>query len=185
MNPAAHRSARAYASVGFESRADGSGPHEVVTLLFEGLLERIQLSKLALEQRDVDNKIRHINKALQILGEGLRTHLDTKAGGELAQQLDSLYAYCSVRLLDANAHNDAAALDEVHGLLKPVADAWRECRPPSGAPGAHAFAAAAAPASASPAKNETATYPPNPAPSYGSGRSGGSSLGGALLRYAA
>jgi len=183
MNPAAHRSARAYATVGLESRADGSGPHEVVLLLFEGLLDRIRLGKLALEQRDLDNKIRHINKALQILGEGLRTHLDTKAGGELAQQLDSLYAYCSVRLLDANAHNDAAALDEVHGLLKPVAEAWRDCRPSSGTPGADAPAAPASPAAASSAKTEASAYPS----SYGSGRSGGSGsgLGGALLRYAA
>jgi len=34
-----------------------------------------------------------------------------------------------VRLLHANAHSDTAALDEVHGLIKQVADAWRETRP--------------------------------------------------------
>jgi flagellar protein FliS len=129
MIPTANRSARAYASVALDSRADGSGPHEVVMLLFEGLLERIALGRLAIVQRDVNNKIRHLDKALQILGEGLRTHLDTKAGGELALQLDGLYAYCSVQLLHANAHDDTAALDEVHGLIKQVADAWRETRP--------------------------------------------------------
>ena len=174
MNSFSNRSARAYAAVGLDSRANANGPHEVALLLFEGLLDRIRLGKLAMEQHDLSNKIRHINKALQILGEGLRTHLDIKAGGELAQQLDTLYAYCSVRLLDANAHNDAAALDEVHSLIKPLADAWREARPGAAAPSADAPARSA--------QTEPA-YPGN----YNAGRNsgGGSGLGGTLMRFAA
>ena len=182
MNSFSNRSARAYAAVGLDSRANANGPHEVALLLFEGLLDRIRLGKLAMEQHDLSNKIRHINKALQILGEGLRTHLDIKAGGELAQQLDTLYAYCSLRLLDANAHNDVAALDEVHSLIKPLADAWREARPAAGAPGTEL---PASPLDAGNATAEaTAPYPGN----YGAGRSSSgasSGLGGTLLRYAA
>jgi len=179
MNTSAHRSARAYAAVGLDSRANANGPHEVALLLFEGLLDRIRLGKLAMEQHDLSNKIRHINKALQILGEGLRTHLDIKAGGELAQQLDTLYAYCSLRLLDANAHNDVAALDEVHSLIKPLADAWREARPAAAAPSADA---PAAPVPARSAQTEAA-YPGNFSAGRNSG--GGSGLGGTLMRFAA
>lgn len=169
MSPASIRSARAYAIVGVESRADGSGPHEVVLLLFEGLLERIALGKLAIEQRDVSNKIRHLERALQILGEGLRTHLDLKAGGELAQQLDQLYGYCSVRLLQANIHNDAAALTEVQTLLQPIAQAWSDSRPGT------ASARAASPASGGSSASPVSPIQPSAtrsayqaAPAYGS-----------------
>ena len=170
MSPTAFRSARAYATVGVESRADGSGPHEVVLLLFEGLLERIALGKLAIEQRDVPNKIRHLDRALQILGEGLRTHLDLKTGGELAQQLDQLYAYCSVRLLEANIHNDRAALSEVQALLQPIADAWRDSKPNAGlgAAGTASSMGASAPLAAQPSPaGRTAQYQAQAAPAQG------------------
>lgn len=118
--------AAAYQSVSLESRVAGSGTHELVTMLFEGFLERVQLTKLAIQQRDVNLKVKHLNKAIQILTEGLRTHLDTKSGGELAQNLDALYHYCSIRLIDANVKNDIDALVEVHGLIEPVAAAWKQ-----------------------------------------------------------
>ncbi len=33
------------------------------------------------------------------------------------------------RLMQANLHNDVAALDEVSGLLENIADAWRQIGP--------------------------------------------------------
>lgn len=130
------RAASAYASVGLESRAAGSGSHELVIMLFEGLLERISLAKVAIEARDVAGKVKRIDKALQILNEGLRTHLDVKSGGELAQNLDALYEYCSMRLVQANARNDVAALSEVYGLIEPILEAWKQMRPGSVGSGA-------------------------------------------------
>lgn len=119
------RAASAYQSVSLESRIAGSGTHELVTMLFEGFLERVQLTKLAIQQRDIGLKVKHLDKAIQILTEGLRTHLDTKSGGELAQNLDALYHYCSLRLIDANVRNDLDALAEVHDLIEPIAAAWK------------------------------------------------------------
>jgi len=119
-------SAAAYQSVGIESRVAGSNAHELVTLLFDGFLERVQLAKLAIAQGDLGLKVRHINKAIEILSEGLRAHLDTEAGGELAQNLDALYHYCSFRLIDANVRNDTGPLTEVQGLIEPVASAWKQ-----------------------------------------------------------
>ncbi len=120
------KAASAYRNVGLESRVSSSSGHELVTLLFEGFLERLQLAKLAIEVGDVSAKVRHFGKAIEILSEGLRTHLDLKAGGELAQNLDALYHYCSMRLLEANIKNDVAMLLEVHGLIEPVAEAWKQ-----------------------------------------------------------
>jgi flagellar protein FliS len=67
-----------------------------------------------------------LGKALQILSEGLRTHLDLKSGGELAKNLDVLYHYCSLRLTEANLKSDIAMLVEVHDLIDSVAQAWKQ-----------------------------------------------------------
>lgn len=124
MTTSQSRAASAYASVNLESRATASGGADLVILLLEGILDRIKLAKAAMEQRDIGQKVKHLNKALEILSEGLRAHLDVKAGGEIAQNLDSLYAYCSLRLLHANSRNDTAALDEICNLLSPILGAW-------------------------------------------------------------
>jgi flagellar protein FliS len=128
MTTSQSRAASAYASVNLESRANASGGVELVILLIEGVLDRIKLAKQAIAQRDVTHKIKHINKALDIIGEGLRAHLDVAAGGEIGQNLDDLYAYCQVRLLHANSKNDIAALDEITSLFSPLLGAWTAIR---------------------------------------------------------
>lgn len=126
MNNAFKNAASAYRNVGVESKlAAGSGA-ELVSLLFDGMLERLKLAKHAMVAGDVGNKVVQMGKAIQILTEGLRTGLDLKAGGELAHNLDGLYHYCALRLTQANVRNDVAALDEVVDLLEPLAQAWRE-----------------------------------------------------------
>ena len=124
MTTSQARAASAYASVNLESRASAAGGVDLVILLMEGILDRIKLAKTAIAQRDIMQKIKHLNKALEIISEGLRAHLDMQAGGELARNLDDLYAYCSVRLLHANSRNDVAALDEIVALLAPMLSAW-------------------------------------------------------------
>lgn len=122
------RAASAYATVNLESRASSSGGVDLVILLIEGLIDRVKMARMAITQRDVQQKITHLNKALAIIGEGLRAHLDVRAGGEIARNLDDLYAYCSVRLLHANSQNDVSALDEIVELLSPLLDAWNTVR---------------------------------------------------------
>lgn len=124
MTTSQSRAASAYAAVNLDSRANAAGGVDLVILLIEGVLDRIKQAKQAMVQRDIGQKIKHLNKALEIISEGLRAHLDVRAGGELALNLDDLYAYCSVRLLHANARNDTAALDEIGQLLSPLLGAW-------------------------------------------------------------
>jgi flagellar secretion chaperone FliS len=128
MSISQSRAASAYASVNLESRANTSGGIDLVILLIEGVLDRAKLAKAAIAQRDIAQKIKHINKALEIVSEGLRAHLDVAAGGEIAQNLDDLYAYCQVRLLHANSKNDVQALDEISSLFSPLLSAWAALR---------------------------------------------------------
>ena len=45
-------------------------------------------------------------------------------GGEIAASLDSLYSFVTGRLIDANQHNDVAAIDEAIRVLTPLREAW-------------------------------------------------------------
>ena len=74
--------------------------------------------------RQIEAKGKAIGKAARIVEEGLKAGLNLEAGGRLAADLDSLYAYVALRLLQANLRNDEAALDECARLIEPLREAW-------------------------------------------------------------
>lgn len=111
------------------SRAVGgvtdASPHKLIEMLLSGALEKIRLAKSAMQQDLVVVKLNAISDAIAIL-EGLILSLDTEQGGELANNLGSLYEYIGKRLVDANSTNDAAKLDECVKLLNEIKSAWDE-----------------------------------------------------------
>lgn len=107
-------------------------PHRVIALLLAGFLERIHRAEAALARGDTAAKLAAIQNALEII-EGLRLSLDHAAGGELAANLDALYEYVALRLVEANAGNDTARLAEVAGLIGQIESAWRAIAPAAGA----------------------------------------------------
>ncbi len=124
-----------YNKIGLESGVIAADPHRLILMLFEGALLAIGNAKTRLHQNDIAAKGKSISHAIRIIGEGLDASLDKKVGGKLAQDLSSLYNYMLKRLVDANAKNDVAALDEVTRLLTELKEAWESIRPiPSATP---------------------------------------------------
>lgn len=121
-------SASAYQRINVETSMHTIDQHQIVSLLFKGLLESVVTARGALARGDVAIKCKAISKAVRILEEGLLTGLDRVDGGELAKTLESLYEYCLHKLVLANAKNDDAMLQEVLRLLEPVAQAWDEMK---------------------------------------------------------
>ena len=122
----------AYNKVGAESSVIGADPHKLISMLFQGALLAIANAKNEiLSKEDIAAKGKSISKAIAIIGEGLHAHLDKNAGGELAQNLSSLYDYMVMRLVDANLKNDITVLDEVARLLTELTEAWVSIRPKS------------------------------------------------------
>lgn len=122
------RAASAYNRVGLETGIQGADPHELINMLFNGLLDTLVVAKGAMERQDVAAKGKAISKAVRLLDEGLKAGL-SPAGGELSVNLGKLYDYCIRRLTHANIHNDVEAVEEVRGLIDPIADSWRAIRP--------------------------------------------------------
>lgn len=121
---AARRAIGAYAQVGIETSVVDANPHRLIAMLFEGARAAINMATVAIERGDVPAKLRAVDKAISIIGQGLQASLDHQRGGEIATQLNGLYDYMLRRLLVANANNDAAILAEVDKLLAPLQDAW-------------------------------------------------------------
>lgn len=120
-----HSSAIAsYKRINVETSAPTIDKHQIVKLLYEGLLENLMVARGALERGDVAAKGQAIGKAVRIIEEGLMTGLDRVDGGEIAANLYAVYQYCSKQLTLANVRNDDALIREVQGLIEPIAQSW-------------------------------------------------------------
>jgi len=106
---------------------EGADPHQLIAMLLDGAMERVAQARGHMRQQDANAKGTAIGKAIAILGE-LRTSLNHEAGGQLAQQLDSLYDYVNRRLLHAQLNDDDRALVECLDLLGQVRDGWNGIR---------------------------------------------------------
>lgn len=114
---AAYRSTSAHAGV---AAAD---PHRLVVMLMDGALDRIATARGLMSHGGVAEKAQLLQRAIAIIDE-LRNSLNFKAGGELAQNLDALYEYMCMRLVQANSANKPELLDEVSRLLNEIRSAW-------------------------------------------------------------
>ncbi len=115
--------AQQYANVGVRSGIEDASPHRLIQMLFEGGLQRLATAKGALQREDRAAKGEQIGKAIGIIG-GLRESLNVEQGGELAVNLESLYAYMQRRLLEANIESSIEKVEEVAGLLRDLKEAW-------------------------------------------------------------
>lgn len=129
MNTAA--AIKTYAKIGVESGVSAADPHKLISMLYQGALLAIINAKNGILRKDTPAKGAAISKAIAIIDEGLNASLDKKAGGELAQNLSSLYEYMGRCLLSANLNNDLVALDEVAFLLNDLKGAWDSIRQPA------------------------------------------------------
>ncbi|MCH2058707.1 MAG: flagellar export chaperone FliS [Thalassotalea sp.] len=98
-------------------------PYVITQMLMAGVIDSLSLAKGAIERRDFELKGKSVSKASNII-DALRTSLDFEAGGEVSENLFSLYQYMLERLADASIEKDTTALDEVISLFRPIKEAW-------------------------------------------------------------
>jgi flagellar protein FliS len=101
-------------------------PYRVITMLLDGALERVDQAIISLDEGDFDEASILVGKTIGIVG-GLRESLDTKQGGELANNLDLLYEYIVGQLQVIDEFDEPVIiLDEVRKLLNEVHLGWIE-----------------------------------------------------------
>jgi flagellar protein FliS len=101
-------------------------PYQVITLLLDGALERVDQAIISLDEGDLDEANALVAKTIAIVG-GLRESLNTAQGGELANNLDLLYEYIVGQLHVIDDYDEPVIiLDEVRKLLTEVHLGWVE-----------------------------------------------------------
>jgi flagellar protein FliS len=106
-----------------KSTAQQASPYQLVAMLFQKLLGNIATAKGAISQKNFDKKGTELSNAIAIIGV-LEGSLDFKQGGEVSENLASLYQFCSEQLLVASTNNDSDKLDEVIQILLPIKAGW-------------------------------------------------------------
>lgn len=127
---AATRATDAYRQTEVRSRT----PLELVVMLYDGAIKFMTAAQDAIHRHDIPGRKTALSKALAIISE-LQSTLNMEQGGEIAANLDELYRWSSVRLLDATMHNDAVPVGEVLTVFRTLRDGWSEIAAGSGSGG--------------------------------------------------
>jgi len=96
---------------------------ELIQMLFDGLIESLSITRGHIQRGAVADKAKSIARASRIVL-GLQGALDFEKGGDLANNLNELYGYVTRRLIHVNIHNDLKVLEEIHGLMSEIREAW-------------------------------------------------------------
>lgn len=118
---------RMYQDASARGGVEGADRHQLTAMLFDGLIDRLNQAKGAVERRELDVSGTAFSTSIKILAE-LRTSLDHKAGGKLSLNLDNTYEYSIRRLLHAQLNADVAPIEEVIRLIQPIREAWHNIR---------------------------------------------------------
>jgi len=118
----AHASLKKYQQTS-KGSAEQASPYQLVALLFQKLLGNIATAKGAISQNNFDKKGTEISNAIAIIGV-LEGSLDFEKGGEISNNLASLYTFCSEQLLVASTDNNIEKLEEIIQILLPIKAGW-------------------------------------------------------------
>lgn len=118
------RALNSYGAVHVSTGVVGASSVQLIQMLFDGLVDSLAAAKGHMTHGDIVRKSEQLRRAGRIVL-GLQGSLDFARGGDLATNLNDLYGYVSRRLIQINASNDLAGLEEVTGLMRDIRDAWR------------------------------------------------------------
>lgn len=125
MNATNQHAINAYAKADADMAAVAS-PHKLVLMLFEAAVKSVAKARMAMQKKQIQAKCNAIDRAIALIQDGLQLSLDTKNGGEVAENLNALYDYMCIQLALSNATNDLVKLDEVGRMLLDLKKSWEQ-----------------------------------------------------------
>jgi len=114
-----------------ETRVKTASPGQLLVMLYDEAIKQCDISITAFGEgpKPRPESIERINAALgkvQDIITELMASLDFDAGGEIAQNLFSLYVWFGHEILEANIAKDAGKVKSVRGMLAELRSAWAE-----------------------------------------------------------
>lgn len=98
-----------------------SKPEELTYMLYQGLVKFIRLSKIALENNNLQECHSQNLRAQDIVSELMVT---LKEGYAISEPLLRLYDYMKNRLIEANLQKKLDILEEVEGFAVELTESW-------------------------------------------------------------
>lgn len=102
-----------------------ANPLALVARVFELAVQHVSRARVALATRDFATKGYEVHQASRCISL-LQCNLDIEKGGDVARNMDRLYAYLLRRITEGHLRNDDSAFAEVASHLAEVGSAWRE-----------------------------------------------------------
>jgi flagellar protein FliS len=102
-----------------------ASPAKLVSMLYDKVTLSLKEAIAAIEAGEIETRWRANARAMEILTHMWST-LDVEKGGEIAQNLESLFSFMLSRLPEVDFRNDPEPAREVIELLEPLRESWRE-----------------------------------------------------------
>ena len=102
---------------------------KLVVLLYQGAERELSNAQKCFDSEEkipaakIETFGKHIMKAQEIINE-LQVSLDMDKGGQIAQNLMSLYVFFNKELMDVNINKDSIKLGQILEMIKSLGSAW-------------------------------------------------------------
>ncbi len=117
--------AKTYKEIELQARINEATPHQLIELLYEGLMLRLSHALECAKQHDKAQMDEEIVRSIDIIM-GLHSSLSTEVDSDLPYKLSNLYEYMQRQLLRARIGNSVSIIDEMISLIEPLALGWQE-----------------------------------------------------------
>tara|TARA_B100000787_G_C16116589_1_gene260628 strand:+ start:148 stop:555 length:408 start_codon:yes stop_codon:yes gene_type:complete len=114
-----------YGKIKNDAQTMYASPHQLMLMLFDGALEAMSVTIAAIKVNNYELRSKQNTRAITIIN-GMRECLDMEAGGELADNLYSLYQYMAQELFRANFKNDYETIRNIQSMLKDIRGSWEK-----------------------------------------------------------
>jgi len=114
-----------YGKIKNDTQTMYASPHQLMLMLFDGAIEAMSLTIAAIQNKNFELRSKQNTRSITIIN-GMRECLDMKAGGELADNLYSLYQYMVQELFRANFKQDIEIIRNIQTMLKDIRGSWEK-----------------------------------------------------------
>jgi len=98
---------------------------KLLIMLYQGCIKFLRLAKKSIDEKDPEGANHYLIRSQNIVNE-LRSTLDLEKGGKIAENLDKLYDFMLVQLIEANIKKDGEMIQIVEKLMLDLLNAWQE-----------------------------------------------------------
>ena len=114
-----------YGQIKNDTQTSYASPHQLMLMLFDGAIEAMSMTIGAIQQNNFELRSKQSTRSISVIN-GMRECLDIETGGDLANNLYSLYSYMAKELFKASFKNDADTVQNIQTMLKDIRESWEK-----------------------------------------------------------